>query len=37
MEISADLVGILDLTVVFETVLDALCRIFPQAERSFIL
>jgi phosphoserine phosphatase RsbU/P len=37
MEISADLVGILDLTVVLEKVLDALFRIFPQAERSFIL
>ena len=37
MEISADLVGILDLTVVLEKVLDALFRIFPQAERSFVL
>ncbi len=37
MEISADLVGILDMTVVLEKVLDALFRIFPQAERSFIL
>jgi len=37
MEISAELVGILDLTAVFEKVLDALFRIFPQAERGFIL
>ena len=37
MEISADLLGIFDLTVVLEKVLDALFRIFPQAERSFIL
>ena len=37
MEISAELVGILDLNAVLEKVLDALFRTFPQAERSFIL
>ena len=37
IEIVAQLVGVLDLTVVMEKVLDALFRIFPQAERGFIL
>jgi len=37
MEITAELVGILDLNAVLEKVLDALFRTFPQAERSFIL
>lgn len=37
MEISAELAGHLDLTAVLEKVLDALFRIFPQAERGFIL
>ena len=37
MEISAELVGILDLAAVLEKVLNALFRIFPQAERGFVL
>ncbi len=37
MEITEELVGILDHTSVLEKVLDALFRIFPQAERGFIL
>jgi serine phosphatase RsbU (regulator of sigma subunit) len=37
MEISAELVGVLDLTAVLEKILNALLRIFPQAERGFVL
>ena len=37
MDLSAELVGILDLTTVLEKVLDALFCIFPYAERGFIL
>jgi serine phosphatase RsbU (regulator of sigma subunit)/pSer/pThr/pTyr-binding forkhead associated (FHA) protein len=37
MDLSAELVGILDLTAVLEKVLNALFLIFPDAERGFIL
>jgi serine phosphatase RsbU (regulator of sigma subunit) len=37
MDLTAELVGILDLTAVLEKVLDALFRIFPYAERGFVL
>ncbi len=37
MEISAELVGVLDHSVVLQKALDALLRTFPQAERGFIL
>jgi serine phosphatase RsbU (regulator of sigma subunit) len=37
MEISAELAGVLDLTAVLEKILNALFRIFPQAERGFVL
>ncbi len=37
IEIGAQLVGVFDAAVVMEKVLDALFRIFPQAERGFIV
>ncbi len=37
IEIGAQLVGVLDLAAVMEKVLEALFRIFPQAERAFIV
>jgi phosphoserine phosphatase RsbU/P len=37
MEISAELVGVLDEIFVLEKALDSLLRAFPQAERGFIL
>ncbi len=37
LEISSDLVGTYELSAVLERTLDALFRIFPQAERGFVL
>jgi serine phosphatase RsbU (regulator of sigma subunit) len=37
MELSADLVGVVDVATVRNKVLEALLRVFPQAERGFVL